>query len=104
RRTGAVLAGVDLEPVRPVGHGRAGVELGRRDALLGAGLQQRDPARVLRRNAANGHRTAAAVVLTGAVVGLEALVQREDVLRAPARETHGLPLVQVLGRGPEGDA
>src|SRR5690606_41084516 len=95
---------VDLEPVGTVGHRLARVERGGRDAGLLAGLQQRHTARVLRGNGADVHRTAATVVVTGGVVGLQALVQREDVLGSPAGATDRLPLVEVLGGSPEGDA
>ncbi len=87
RRPGAVLERVDLEPVGSVGHRGAGVELRPGDAGLLTGLQQRHTRRVVRRDRADAHRPAPAVVVTGSVVVLQLAEQGEDVGGGPSWQT-----------------
>ena len=104
-RPGAVGAAVDLEEVRAVDHGLAGVEGGARDPRLLAGLEQGDAAGVVVRDLHQVHGPVVAVVGALVVVGLELLVEPEGGLGVPALGAVDLlPLVQVLGRGPERDA
>ena len=67
-------------------------------------LQHRDAARIVGRDRPDVHRTVAAVMVAGPVVGLQALDQRPAVGRAPALAAHRRPLVEVLLRRPERDA
>ena len=105
---GAVRAAVDLEEVGAVDHGGAGVELRAGNAGLLAGIQERDAGRVRRGHVHQVHGAGVAVVRrvgAGVLVGFQPLVQRPGCLSVPAGgAVLGLPLVQVLARGPEGDA
>ena len=105
RRPRTVLTGVDLEEVRTLGHGLAGVEVRPGDAGGLGGVQYGHAARVRRRDLTQAHGTVVTVVGPGVLVVLEFLVQPEGQLRVPAlRAVHALPLVEVLRGGPERDA
>ncbi len=107
RRRGAHTVGssVDLEEVGAVDNRAAAVELDAGDADRLAGVEQGDPARVVRRHRHEVDRTAATVMRARCVVGLDLRVEAVQLRRTPSGASEvALPRVEVLARSPEGDA